>query len=171
MRESLLKVALLAGVLAAAACAVYFFLLDSLSLNPFGKHKYIYIGIYALFFAGAFKIFRDKYNNRLLRVHQAIILGFLLNIIAASFLGLFTYLYLSFSGKEGNTYQAYVRDSLSLLERTKEDFTAHYSQQQYEQIVNEIRNLSMEDLSLDQAIGMFLIGFVLTFLFMLIFKN
>ena len=76
MFKNSLKISLIGGFLASTICLSYFILLDILSQNPFGKYKYLYIGIYGLSFVGTFKTFRDKYNNSILNPQEAILLGF-----------------------------------------------------------------------------------------------
>ncbi len=169
--NKILKISLLGGLFGASACLLYFYILLQLGFNPFGKNKYFYIAIYAFAFIISFKYYRDKINSYRLSAQQAIALGFIINITATVFIFLGTYIFLEFIDSNGSLMTIYIRESLELLNHTKDYTIKELGRSKFDQVYNSIKHISNLNLAFDTAFGLFLSGGVHTFLFMLIFKN
>ncbi len=172
MKQNLLRVAATAGLLAALTCTVYLLGLHQFDLNPLAQYKYLmYTGIYALFFIGAMKYYRDSVNGLQLRGQEGIFLGIVLNAVAAPLTASSVYLYLQHTAKGGELLARHHADLLRLLESARENMQETMGEETYQTVMQEILNMRASDLAGDLAIGMMMAGLFHTFLFMLIFKT
>jgi hypothetical protein len=167
--KPLYQTALLSGLLAAFICLGYSLVLYSIEQNPFGRFKYLYIGFYGACFAMAMFYYRDRQNNGRMRAQEGILLGFIINATAAVVYG--SLLLLVMESIPNNILQLYHNESIAILEASKEILTEQLGEGVYEETYQNVLKTTTRDLALDQAIGVSMTGFFLTFLFMLIFKN
>ncbi|MEM1134768.1 MAG: DUF4199 domain-containing protein [Bacteroidota bacterium] len=188
MRNPILKTAFFAGLAAGFACFLYLVFLYTVGANPFGRYKYIYLGLYAIFFATAFWYYRFKINSGHLSTGRAIGIGLLLNPIATSFYGFLLYgwmllpqstvierhqkaleelqisniTFLETQMKAARELED--EEAFENLEEQKKDIEAAYKQMKE-------TPLSAGVLAVDQAFGLLITGFFLAFLVALIFKT
>lgn len=170
MNKRILKTAVAVGALAAIACFIYLVLLSTFDQNPFGKHKYMAIGIYGMFFALAMWWYRDKLNNYELRGRQALILGLLMNVISTAIYVSLIYSYLSYSSGGEKAIAKYKSESIELLGKMKEA-REDLSPEEYQSTLTNIQNFNAPSLAIQQVSFYHGFGVFLTFVFMLIFKH
>ncbi|MEN7546769.1 DUF4199 family protein [Rapidithrix thailandica] len=172
MNAKLIRCAVVTSFIAASACAIYIISLHEIfQLNPFGRFKYLYIGLYALFFAGGMMYFRDKLNQGMMSGQQGLGFGFVLNATASLLYGGILLLYLQAFDADQSALNVYLEESLALLENSKEHLVETLSQQDYDTTRQNLLALTPKQLAFDQLTGIFLVGMFHTFLFMLFFKR
>ena len=188
MRADLYKNSIIFGLAAAAACFSYICLLWQLDFNPFGRHKYLYSGIYAIFFVWGMRRFRVKHNNDQLSSVQGLSTGLLLNLVATVTYGLLLLLLMSTVGSGLIERHRAALDGLQLanidyMKGQMEESLKLEDKEAYENLGEQLTTmeamyqnflnseLSAADLALDQASGLFMLGIFLTFLFMLILRS
>ena len=142
-----------------------------MAFNPFGRYKYVYIGIYALPFIMGMWYFRDKKNSYRLSAQQGIMLGFILTLTAALAYAPMVYLFLAHTDLGKQIIEVHLAQSLTLLASTKADILQRMGEETYQITRREIMALSPADLAIDSAIGLVITGMFHTLLFMMIFKN
>ncbi|MGB0521637.1 MAG: DUF4199 domain-containing protein [Flammeovirgaceae bacterium] len=171
MNKRILKTAVAVGALAAVICFIYLLVLAGFGENPFGKHKYMTIGFYGIFFAVAMWWYRDKLNNYVLRGRQALILGLLMNVISTIFYVGLIYFYLANTTSGAKVVEQYKAESLVKLDEMKRVYSKELSQEEYEQTKENINNFNPPSLAVQQVSFYHGSGVFLTFVFMLIFKH
>lgn len=170
MNKRLLKTAVGVGALAAIACFIYLIVLHSIGQNPFGRHKYMAIGIYGVFFAVAMWWYRDKMNNYVLRGREGLILGLLMNVISTAIYVSLIYSFLSYTSAGTKVMTRYKAESMELLGKMKEA-NETLTSDEYQQTVENIQNFNPPSLAIQQVSFYHGFGVFLTFLFMFIFKH
>ncbi|MEH0158075.1 DUF4199 domain-containing protein [Limibacter armeniacum] len=178
MNKQLFTTGIVAGILAAIACFLYILVLHGLDLNPFGRYKYMYLGLYGVFFAGGMWYYRDRQNNYKLRAQGGIVLGFTLNIVASVVYMALLYGLMQYVDSNHGIISIYKQEAITVINDVKqmmqESLTPEKFKEQFEafeQQYKAVQNITPSELALDQSMGMFMAGTFLTFLFMLIMKK
>lgn len=170
MNKRILKVALAVGLAAAVTCLLYLVIINNLGENPFGKRKYMAIGIYGVFFAIAMFWYRDKHNNNELGFRQGLMLGLLMNVIATALFVAMTYSYLSSTEGGEQAIEKYKAESIVLLDAMKKN-RDDLSDEDYQTTLTNIKGFNAPSLALQQVSFYHGFGVFLTFLFIFIFKT
>lgn len=178
MNKALFKTGIIGGIGAAIFCFLYIFLLYQLGLNPFGRYKYLYFGFYGIFFAGTMWYFRDKQNGYRLKGIEGILIGFTLNSVSSLIYSLLVFILLKFIDSSRSILSIYKKEAIAMIDNTKEMMKERLSEDEFneqfeafQQQYDALKDLSINDLVLDQGIGMLVTGVFLTFLFMLFLKR
>jgi hypothetical protein len=188
MKIPFFKVALLFGIAAGTACFFYLVLLYAFGANPFGRFKYIYLGLYAAFFGGALWYYRFRQNNGQLSTGRAIGLGLLLNISASTLYGLLLYFWMLIPSltvierHQGDLEQLQLNNISFIQEQMKtsqkmEDLESYENlgdqKKDIEQALETLKQqpLTAGVLAVDQALGLIFTGTFLAFLTALMFKS
>jgi len=172
MNKSIFQVSVIAGVGAALACFLYILFLQSIGQNPFGQYKFLYFGIYGIFFVLPMQHYRNRYNGYTLRGHEGIVFGFVLNTVSSLLYGASLALFMSRTETGAQALEMYKAAATDLLVRGKEYLTeSGTTDEQQKELAAAIQALSAHEFAYDQAIGMFMVGTLLTFLFMLMLKT
>ncbi len=146
-------------------------ILDQLGENPFGRYRYLYLPLYAISFIFTFKVFRDKYNQHKLRPQQGLLIGLLLTLVTSGIHSLMLGAYLQGSNQGESIVLKHKKASIDRLEKAAEQLQESIGKEEIEKVFSSLQKLSAQDIALDQGLSMLIWGIVLTFLFMLIFKN
>lgn len=170
MNKRILKVAVSVGVSAAITCFIYLVLLNTLGENPFGKRKYMAIGIYGVFFAGAMWWYRDKLNKLILGFREGLILGLLMNVLSTAFYVALVYSYLSYTDGGKVAIDRFKSESEVLLSEMK-SHRDDLSEEDYQTTLQNIRNFNAPSLALQQINFYHGFGVFHAFLFVFIFKT
>ncbi len=183
-----LRAALLTGLLAGLTCFLYVLVLWLLGVQPFGRFKYLYVGIYALFFVGGLWYYRMKLNRGELSSVRALAFGIALNLLATLVYGLLVFTLLASTGNrvlEQHTAAlaklqqdniGYLQAQIAQALELKDLEAADNLQEQLDSMQGTYAEFQKTDitaglLAMDQAMGLFMTGFFLTFLFMLLFRS
>lgn len=166
----LIRIAVLTGLIAAIGVFAYIVLLHTLELNPFGRYKYPYIGLYGVFFVVGLYIFRQRHNRGYLRPQQGLLFGIVLNAVATLVYGAILLAFLQ-SDWGATAVLRYQTELVALLEQGRAALAQEIGKTSFEQSLAGVKAMTVRDLAIDQAFGLTLTGVFLTFLFMLIFKN
>jgi hypothetical protein len=168
----MIRTAVVAGLAAAVGCLLYLLTLAAFDLNAFGQYKYMfYTGGYALFFIGAFKIYRDRFNGYRLRGPEGILLGFLLNLVAALLVVSSTYMWLARTESGQAAVALHKKQLFGLLELARPKMLEDFGEEAYQTTAANLEQLTPQDIAVDLGIGLSMSGLFHTFLFMLIFKT
>ncbi len=170
MNKTLLRTAAVCGLLAGMTCFAYLLGLHAGGLNPFGRYKYLYMAIYAVFFIAGMKYFRDR-NQGYMSGQQALAIGLVLNFVASLVYATNIYVFLSYTDAGKTALQRYVDESLRLMEEAREYITENLSEANYNTTYENIQRMVPPEVALDQFIGMSMLGVFLTFVFLLLFKR
>ena len=171
MNKRILKTAVAVGALAAIACFIYILVLSSVVDNPFGRYKYMTLGISGIFFALAMWYYRDKLNNYELRGRQALILGLLMNVISTALYISMMYSFLAYTSSGAKVVERYKTESFAKLEEMRAAYAEQLSEEEYQQTLDNIQNFNAPSLAVQQINFYHGSGVFLTFVFMLIFKH
>jgi len=187
MKNPFLKAAVLFGVAAGVVCFLYLVILYAFGANPFGRYKYMYLGLYAAFFGGALWFFRFKLNNGMLTTGKALGIGLLLNVTASFVYGVLLYLWMlmpQFNVIERHqlALEELQKSNIAFIEQQMktseemEDLQAYENLEEQKQQIEEAfykmqqKPLTAGVLAVDQTVGLLLVGVFLAFLTALIFK-
>lgn len=186
MKNPIFKKGIVTGLAAGLTCFIYIYVLYLLGLNQFGRFKYMFIGIYAIFFVVGLWSFRQQFGG--LEWSRALGLGLLINFFGS--LTYFIVLYAFMAGTPNNAIERYESEML-LLQKGNQEYLEHEMQKSLEldditthnKLKEELDNLNKAYetfkntewtpgiMAVDQTFGFAGIGLFLAFLFSLIFKN
>ena len=156
-------VAAIWAIYVSTSILAYIIVLDFLDLNAFGRYKYMYMGIAAFVYILAYRAFRQKKKQKL-RTQQGIVFGVFLNTFSSIIYIFILYIYMTLSFvRESNIYDKYVHELYLLLERDKEAYIKELGQEAYQNMLSSLEGINLLDIAFDQGIGMYILGFFLTF--------
>lgn len=171
MNKRIFKTAVSIGALAAVVCFIYIIVLSSIVDNPFGRYKYMSLGIYGIFFAVAMWFYRDKLNNYELRGRQGIILGLVMNVISTAIYVSLLYSFLAYTTSGNKVVERFKTESLAKLTEMKTAYPDKLSDEEYQQTLDNIQHFNAPSLAVQQVNFYHGSGVFLTFVFLLIFKH
>jgi len=187
MRNPFVRTAVVFGLVAGFTCFLYLVILYAFGANPFGRYKYMYLGLYAAFFGGALWFFRFKLNNGKLTTGKALGIGLFLNVTASLFYGILIYIWMllpqfTVIERHQNALEELQKSNFAFLEtqmkasQEMEDLEAYENLEEQKKDMEDAFKRMKEQpltaglLAVDQTIGLLLIGVFLAFLTALIFK-
>ena len=187
MKNPFVRTAVFFGLAAGLTCFIYLVILYAFGANPFGRYKYMYLGLYAIFFGGALWYFRFKLNNGQLTTGKALGIGLLLNVTASLMYGILLYLWMLMPQFEvierhQQALEELQKNNITYLEEQMEASQKMEDLQAYENLEEQKKDMEIAFekmqqqpltaglLAVDQTIGLLLIGVFLAFLTALIFK-
>ncbi|MBT31551.1 MAG: hypothetical protein CMO01_18000 [Thalassobius sp.] len=188
MKNPFVKTALIGGLAAGVFCFLYLLLLYVIGSNPFGRYKYIYLGLYAIFFGGALWYFRFKQNGGRLSMGRAIGIGLILNSTATLLYGLLLFIWMLIPGTEvisrhknalvelGKSNVTFIEEQMKVSKELNDEEAYQNLQEQkkeVQEVFEDIKNteLTAGGLAVDQGIGLLFTGMFLTFLTAILFKG
>ena len=188
MDKNILKIALLFGIAAGVACFLYLIMLYAFGANPFGRYKYIYLGLYAAFFGGALWFYRYKQKKETLSTGRAIGIGLLLNSFACLLYGFLLYVWMLMPSygviqRHQGDLEELQRNNIAFIEKQMEASQKMEDLEAYENLAEQKKDIettleSLKEkpltagvLAVDQTMGLLIAGVFLTFLTSLIFKS
>jgi len=157
----------MAGFIAAALCAVYFYASLALDINPLGGSKaFGYIIIVAVFILALWH-FRKTYLNSEMHFHQAFFLSFLMNFVSCLVFAGFVGFYLKFLNPE--LLARHIAESKLFFASIREDFVKTNSLKAYQISLASLDKMTVSDIMWDEFKKRFLIllFFVLLVSFMM----
>lgn len=188
MKNPFIRTAILGGLAAGLTCFLYLVILYAFGANPFGRYKYMYLGLYAVFFGGALWFFRFKLNSGKLPTGKALGIGLMLNVTASLLYGILLYIWMLMPqfdviDRHQKALEELQQNNIAYLEQQMEASQQMEDLQAYENLEEQKQDMEIafkkmkEDpltagvLAVDQTIGLLLIGVFLAFLTALIFKS
>lgn len=187
MENPFVKTAVIGGLAAGSFCFLYLLILSTLGENPFGRYKYMYLGLYAIFFGVALWYYRFKQNGGRLSTGRAIGIGLLLNFTASVLYGLLLFVWMLIPGMEvidrhqkaleelEESNIAFIEEQMKTSRELKDEEAYENLKEQKEGVERAYAELQKSELTagilaVDQSIGLLFTGLFLTFLSALLFK-
>jgi hypothetical protein len=167
MKNQLIRTAVAGGLLTAIGCALLLWGLYAMGLNPFGRHKFMYMPVYAAGLSFSMLFFRAKYNGGSLQAWQGILIGLIANAVGATFYSALAYTMLRFS-------DALLRHRAALLEwieQRKGELTAQFGNDGLKDLIARTQDISAASIATDEMIKTSLIGVVMAMALALVFKQ
>jgi len=157
------------GAFGAIMVIIMFFVFYFSGSNPLmemGMFDFFIIPIFLFF---GIKEFKDTYNNRLLEFWQGMTAGFVVYFTLACLTSVFIFSFLSLSDPE--IMENYTADRLSILEEKKEAIIKEMGESTFIESQEEVRNLTIGDLTFDNFLKKTFVGLLLTIMIAVIMKK
>lgn len=167
-RKSILQTALLFGMAGGIICVTYYLFLSIIGVdNPFGRFRYLYSFFYALAFIGFYSHFRFQ-KKVSLNARYSILSGVIITLGTSVSGGLLIFSWLS---NAPSTLEAYKKDALLLLDRSKEHILETSGKTGFQTTFENLSQITPFEMATDLSLSFLLWGIFLTFLFTLFFRT
>jgi hypothetical protein len=156
MQVSVFRISLLTGIATGIATLLVTLLLYTLSANPFGQHRLLYLPVYGIGIMAAILWYRSK-NEGFIKTLQSIGLGLMVNLVAAIVYGLLLWISLSTFGQ--GLLELHQADLSEWMLRHKDILLEQMEAEQYNSNLEAVKSITPRSLSIGEWRKVFGIGF------------
>ncbi len=165
MKQQLfIRTAIVGGVITGFATFFLTFILDITGFKPLGRHFFLFLPVYAAVMMLTMTWYRNYKNGGILGGSQAIIMGFLINLLGSVFYATSLYLFLRFVNDE--MLQNHHVDLIKLMTEYKEIMIKDTGAALYEKNLAAIQQIPSPaniatDTLLKTSLGGFFVAFII----------